>query len=86
MTGCPRAGRVCTGLLSIGGALMVGPATMHRPWPRKECHRYGVGSHQGCDRGCYIMLLSEITHGPTCCSLLNKFYWAGQTGVLVVAE
>ncbi|GFH17498.1 hypothetical protein HaLaN_14150 [Haematococcus lacustris] len=21
--------------------------------PRNECHRSGVGSHQGCDRGCY---------------------------------
>ncbi|GFH06993.1 uncharacterized protein HaLaN_01724 [Haematococcus lacustris] len=30
MTGCPKAGSGCTGLLSTGGALMVGPATMHK--------------------------------------------------------
>ncbi|GFH10309.1 hypothetical protein HaLaN_05600 [Haematococcus lacustris] len=30
MTGCPKAGSGCTGLQSTGGALMVGPATMHK--------------------------------------------------------
>ncbi|GFH28777.1 hypothetical protein HaLaN_27324 [Haematococcus lacustris] len=36
MTGCPRAGRGCTGLQSTGGALMAGPATMHRPYGQGE--------------------------------------------------
>ncbi|GFH15826.1 hypothetical protein HaLaN_12132 [Haematococcus lacustris] len=45
MTGCPRAGSGCTGLQSTGGALMAGPATMHKAlpkWAQQRLRLYGA--------------------------------------------
>ncbi|GFH30062.1 hypothetical protein HaLaN_28842, partial [Haematococcus lacustris] len=73
MTGCPRSGSGCTGLQSTGGALINGPATMHRPYgqgglaPGKSAIDVGAAVIKGATEDATTWLSRRVDKDSCCC-------------------